>query len=1099
MRPSSCRGAESGPRASRGLKIFLGWITGFARWFVYVWEHLNPVMTLSPVPHRLRACRPLLLGGVLLFSSDVLAETPKHYDLPAGDAADALRRFAQISGRETLFSSAAVRDIRTGAVRGRFTAQEALDRLLRGTGLVALVDGKTGAFAVRPAAKTGAVPQHPRRAVWSALLAGLAASINVLVAQTTAPATATPGEVVELSPFEVRTDKDTGYVATNTLAGSRLNTALRDTPAAISVFTKEFLDDIGATNVTQALEYSLNGGQNLTDQTGNAITSNDVLVQFRGFTGASLGRNYFGWALASDSYNIERIDFSRGPNSILFGIGGPGGILNTSTKRARVGSELTQLRLRGGSFSDRRAELDVGRTLLPGKLAVRLNLLYQDKQDWREFLESERKGTALAVTFRPFRNTEIRFDGEYGDMNQIVAQPWPAQERFQSWVTAGRVVSATYGQAAPGTGANNSRQLIFDPFSGLGPISWFGSRNSNSGPTAPGLGNNTIAITDESILPHTANLAGPGFRGDYYYYNYAFFVEQRIGGLSLEAAFNRQSEQREQYRPQVFNDVALRIDVNAFLPNGQRNPNVGKYYTDGQLQVDLRDQIRDDYRFTGSYDLDLRDRNAWLGRHTFAALATRRENLGRNDGFNEVNLTPAGAGFYPADLTNANNAIRRRTYLDLASSDPARRGMHDPRLYPIDANGVRSGLVRTRDTATDDLNRTDSKMVAFQSKLLKDRVVLTGGLRNDRQRNWGSTADVNGNGTTNDDRDPVTRTFPQRVRRATASYAEGDTRTYGMVVHATDWLSLFYNNANNFIPQSDLDINDRILGNREGQGEDLGFRLNLFGGRVSASIAHYKTSENNTAVGRDNAFINSINAIWSTLGQVERSVLASSRDSQSTVGEGFEYELTANPTPRWRLSANFSETEQVTSNIQPRNGAYVEANRALWQANAAVPLAPGGAGVPTTDPITGQPSTIATAIRTIDGLYAGFRQAEGQSRRQLRRYNGNFFTTYTFAGGGRWLDGLTVGGGANHRGKGVVGYDTTRNNAPLYGNAYTLVNLMFARNFRLNDKIRLRLQLNIDNLLDEDEPIVVDADQVRAYRVILQTPRRWSLTSTLTF
>jgi outer membrane receptor for ferric coprogen and ferric-rhodotorulic acid len=920
-------------------------------------------------------------------------------------------------------------------------------------------------------------------------------SVRAQAAASSAAAT----ETIMLSPFEVRTEKDTGYTATNTLAGSRLNTALRDTPAAISVFTKEFLDDIGAINATQALEYSLNGAQNLTDQTGNAITSNDVLVQFRGFTGASLGRNYFGWALSSDSYNIERIDFSRGPNSILFGIGGPGGILNTSSKRAQIGSTVNQFRFRVASFHDQRAELDLARTLLSGKLAMRANLLFQDKADWREFLGQTRTGAALAVTYRPWRHTEIRFDGEYGDVNQIVTQPWPAQERYFGWVNSGRLLSQTYGQAAAGTAANNTRQWVYDPFSGLGPISWFGSRISNTGPTAPGLGNNTAAILDASILPRGSSVTGPGFRGDYYYSNYALFVEQRVGDFAFEAAFNRQSEQREQYRPQVFNDVALRIDVNAFLPNGQRNPNAGRFYTDGQLQVGLRDQVRDDYRLTGSYDLDLRRRSDWLGRHTFAALWSRRENDGQDDGFDEVNLTPDGSAFYPRDLTNANNAIRRRNYLDFGTTDPNLRGMHDPKLHPINANGVVSGLARIRDAARNDLSRTDSKMVAYQGKLLRDRLVLTGGLRNDRQRTWGSTADRNGNGDVNDDRDPVTRTFPRRVRSPDAQHSMGDTRTYGIVAHATSWLSVFYNNANNFVPQADLDINERVLGNREGQGEDLGLRLSLFGNRITASIARYRTNENNTAVGRDNAFINAINVIWQTLGQIERSVVTGSRDSQSTKGEGYEYEITANPTRGWRLSANFSETEQVTANIQPRNGAYVEANRALWQRNATLPLVASAVGVPATDSTTGQPSTVATAVRLIDDLYMGFRQAEGQSRRQLRRYNGNFFTTYTLRADSRWLNDLTIGGGANYRGKGVVGYDTTRNNAALYGPDYTLVNLMLAKNFRVGDRTRLRLQLNVDNLLNEDQPIVVDADQVRAYRVLLQTPRRFNLTSTLSF
>ena len=66
------------------------------------------------------------------------------------------------------------------------------------------------------------------------------------------PAASPPGEpdeLVVLSPFEVNATSDVGYLAQNTLAGSRLNTALKDTAAAISVLTPEFLSDLAATNV----------------------------------------------------------------------------------------------------------------------------------------------------------------------------------------------------------------------------------------------------------------------------------------------------------------------------------------------------------------------------------------------------------------------------------------------------------------------------------------------------------------------------------------------------------------------------------------------------------------------------------------------------------------------------------------------------------------------------------------------------------------------------------------------------------------------------------------------------------------------------------
>lgn len=383
-------------------------------------------------------------------------------------------------------------------------------------------------------------------------------------------------------------------------------------------------------------------------------------------------------------------------------------------------------------------------------------------------------------------------------------------------------------------------------------------------------------------------------------------------------------------------------------------------------------------------------------------------------------------------------------------------------------------------------------MAAFQSRFFDQRLVLTGGIRRDKQAVWGSTADLNGNGDINDDRDPVTRTFPVRRRLTAANRSQGDTRTYGVVFNLTKQLGVFYNNANNFVPQSDRDIFNNLLGNRSGQGQDTGIRLSLFDGRVSGSVSHYETAETNRSVGRDNAYINAMNGIWQVLNRVDKFADTASRDSQDTDGKGWEYDFTANPQPNWRVSLNFARTKQITTNIQPRNLAYVEANRAEWTRASAL-IVPAGFGLPTN-------ATVATAISTIDALYAGFKQSEGQTRRQLRQDTGNVFTSYTVRAQNRWLNGLILGGGAQYRGDAVVGYDSTRNNAPLYGGAYTVVNAMTGYNVRrAGARWRMRLQLNVDNLLNDDKLQVIDADQVRAYRYVFQTPRRWSLTSTVTF
>ncbi|MBM3867029.1 MAG: hypothetical protein FJ381_14265, partial [Verrucomicrobia bacterium] len=91
------------------------------------------------------------------------------------------------------------------------------------------------------------------------LLSLLLALVPTLAAQVAPPAPATP---VELSPFQVTTDRDVGYTAENSLAGSRLNTALRDTASSLSVFTREFLDDIAITDVSELMRYSVNGEMN---------------------------------------------------------------------------------------------------------------------------------------------------------------------------------------------------------------------------------------------------------------------------------------------------------------------------------------------------------------------------------------------------------------------------------------------------------------------------------------------------------------------------------------------------------------------------------------------------------------------------------------------------------------------------------------------------------------------------------------------------------------------------------------------------------------------------------------------------------------------
>jgi len=74
-----------------------------------------------------------------------------------------------------------------------------------------------------------------------------------------APAKPTPAnEAVVLNPFTVTADGDVGYQGGNTTSGSRLNARLKDTAAAVHVFTQEFLSDFGFNTFEEMTAYAPN-------------------------------------------------------------------------------------------------------------------------------------------------------------------------------------------------------------------------------------------------------------------------------------------------------------------------------------------------------------------------------------------------------------------------------------------------------------------------------------------------------------------------------------------------------------------------------------------------------------------------------------------------------------------------------------------------------------------------------------------------------------------------------------------------------------------------------------------------------------------------
>ncbi|OIR05341.1 catecholate siderophore receptor Fiu [mine drainage metagenome] len=226
---------------------------------------------------------------------------------------------------------------------------------------------------------------------------------------------ASDDQTITLDPFTV-TAVNEGYEAVDTLGGARVKTKLIDTPSSISVITKKFLSDLNITNAQDLFAYTtgtdvagLNGTYSGIAARGFGVAQAGESARLanpggadraRGLTAMDNTRNYFISEIPWDSYNISRVDISRGPNSFLFGVGSPSGIANVSTNEALFKDEGS-FQAQVGSFGSTRESLDYNKVLIPKELGLRLDLVNDDTHYQQDPAFNHTKRLYAAVRFDP--------------------------------------------------------------------------------------------------------------------------------------------------------------------------------------------------------------------------------------------------------------------------------------------------------------------------------------------------------------------------------------------------------------------------------------------------------------------------------------------------------------------------------------------------------------------------------------------------------------------------------------------------------------------------------------------------------------------------
>lgn len=970
-----------------------------------------------------------------------------------------------------------------------------------------------------------------------------------LPAQSVPPGDSNPpaasSEVIELSPFAVNASLDTGWRAQNTLAGSRMNSSLKDTPGVLDVLTKEFLDDVGAITLDEALSYSANFEDNSTGDEGTNTAfpgaNQGMNFSIRG-QGGRLARNFLSTDFRPEFYTIERIDNSSGPNAILFGVGSAGGVANVTTKRAKLFHDVTTFDFRTDNYGSLRTTIDTNKVLVPKKLALRVNAIASRGKGYRDYSDSDIDGIQLALKARPFTNTEINLEYERDHSPGLVSDPRPVHERITTWLDTGsKTITVPTNWDTLTVAARNA---LFASYAASG-VSNLGTGESpiyvggdlpymiNAKNTLRSTGTNRL-VQNDALVPYTVNPSGPAGLKEINRHVLALSIDQKVTrNLFANLSLSREGGDAVTY--QSFRGTgggasALSADPNAIINNASElvnlsgrtfqtnstgqiiNPNAGQWYMDGRWRRRQQESSRDVVQGSLVWQFDA---GKWLGSHNLVGNASYSEYSTPSIAYDEMWINAP----FNNNPTAVANAVIRRSYVSPDNTGgltnvPWKDSQNLSWRHPT--KGLQtSGWVANGPARNDYRDR--SGLIAAQSFWFNRRLVTTAGFRWDEQVSYQYLPRLikpPGYETSNglsviDEESVISKTI-----------LTGGTKSVGAVLHVTNWISLYGNASSAISPIAAWKFGpDGLKGpNQEGEGLDVGLKFALFEGKVSLDVGYYDTATVGSSaryglsVKTDGTTPWAWDAIFETLNAPDtgpqilntgdttavnaiiakypaiRPVWLSDADIGDRASTGYEARLMANPFKGLRLRATFSITETERENEMAfTQEAFFQLKNYIADLKSQNP----SANIGSLTRVAGKTRmTIDENVAAID-QYTAEQIAASNSGFASSKYRANFNGSYDLPGR---FKGWTTGLGMRYASaRAVAGYqivDPAKPNLildtiPVYGSGQINWSGMLRYSTRstfFGRNTKLSLQLNVDNLLNVSGP------EVRRYSLIKVAP-----------
>ena len=253
-----------------------------------------------------------------------------------------------------------------------------------------------------------------RTAIAHAALLALCGAAHAQQATPTAPTAPTaPAAEKALAPVTVSAGAEqesptapvTGFVAKRALSATKTDTPLIETPQAISVITRDQMEAQGVQTLRQVTAYTAGAVSNYFDSRGDTFKARggdvtqylDGMVRFIGYWNDT----------RPDPYTLERVEFLRGPSSVLYGQGSVGGVLNLTSKRPQAETQR-EVQVQLGSNARKQLAADMtGKLTQDGEWLYRLVAVGRDSDTQVDHVRDDRVVIAPTVTWKPSAATSL--------------------------------------------------------------------------------------------------------------------------------------------------------------------------------------------------------------------------------------------------------------------------------------------------------------------------------------------------------------------------------------------------------------------------------------------------------------------------------------------------------------------------------------------------------------------------------------------------------------------------------------------------------------------------------------------------------------------